>query len=157
MGNAMRFDALDLSGLSTGIPNALRSSKPVGPDDAAASTITDEQAQAMARAIPNLFKHWELSDVDACNLLGGMSRMTWSRWKKGNAGRIDRDLRMRMAHLIGIHIGLRTLFQDPADGYAWLREPNKMLGGLRALDVMLGGEMADLAYMRNWIGAEIGV
>lgn len=157
MGNTLKFDGFDFSGSAEDIPNTLRSLNPADPVDVGASTITDGQARALARAIPNLFKRWKLSDTDSCNLLGGMSRMTWSRWKKGNVGRIDRDLRMRMAHLIGIHMGIRTLFQDPSDGYAWIREPNERFGGLRVLDVMLRGEMADLAYLRNWIGAEIGI
>ena len=157
MGHTLRIDAIDISGSVEEIPVALRRLDPANPGDVGASTITDAQARALARAIPNLFKRWKLSEIDSRTLLGGMSRATWSRWKKGDAGRIDRDLRMRMAHLVGIHIGIRTLFRDPADGYAWLKEPNIRFGGRSALDVMLGGDMADLAYLRGWIGAEIGV
>ena len=157
MGHTLRIDAIDISRSVADIPYALRKSNSGSPRDAGISPITDAQAQALARAIPNLFRNWKLSEANVRTLLGGMSRATWSRWKNGDIGRIDRDLRMRMAHLVGIHIGLRTLFQNPADGYAWLREPNDRFGGLSALDVMLGGDMADLAYLRGWIGAEIGV
>ena len=61
-----------------------------------------------------------------------------------------------MAHLMGIHKGLRYLFRDPARGYAWIRKPNATFGGQSALDLMLRGEMSDLAALREWIDAERG-
>jgi len=85
-----------------------------------------------------------------------MSARTWARWKDGMHGRIDRDLRTRMAHLMGIHKGLRYLFKDPARGYAWIRKPNAAFGGLSALQIMLRGEIADLSAIREWLDAERG-
>jgi hypothetical protein len=86
------------------------------PAEAGAAFITDAEAGALARATVNLFRAWGLSDAEARTLLGGMSARTWARWKDGEPGRIDRDLRMRMAHLMGIHKGLRYLFREPARG-----------------------------------------
>lgn len=132
--------------------------QPIVATPAAAGTtaISDEEAGALARATVNLFKAWNLADAEACTLLGGMSSRTWARWKEGAIGRIDRDLRMRMAHLMGIHKGLRYLFKEPARGYAWIRKPNAAFGGQSALDLMLRGEMSDLAALREWIDAERG-
>ncbi|MQW86897.1 MbcA/ParS/Xre antitoxin family protein [Sinorhizobium saheli] len=118
--------------------------------------ITDEEAGALARTTVNLFRVWNISDAEACVLLGGMSPRTWARWKEGNIGRIDRDLRTRMAHLMGIHKGLRYLFKEPSRGYAWLRKPNAAFSGASALDLMLRGEIADLSAMREWLNAERG-
>ncbi|PWL19141.1 hypothetical protein DKP76_00770 [Falsochrobactrum shanghaiense] len=120
------------------------------------ATISDDEAGALARTTVNLFRVWKLTDAEACTLLGGMSPRTWARWKEGSTGRIDRDLRMRMAHLMGIHKGLRYLFRDAARGYAWIRKPNAAFGGMSALDLMLRGEIADLATMRDWLNAERG-
>jgi uncharacterized protein (DUF2384 family) len=132
--------------------------QPIAATPAAAGTsaITDGEAGALARTTVNLFKAWKLTDAEACTLLGGMSPRTWARWKEGSIGRIDRDLRMRMAHLIGIHKGLRYLFKEPARGYAWIRKPNTAFGGQSALDLMLRGEMSDLSALREWIDAERG-
>ncbi len=69
-------------------------------------------------------------------------------------GRVDRDLKMRMAHLMGIHKGVRHLFKDPTRGYEWIQAPNTAFGGQSALDVMLQGELSDLAVMREWLDAE---
>ncbi|PWW00114.1 uncharacterized protein DUF2384 [Hoeflea marina] len=120
------------------------------------SAITEAEAGALARTVVNLFRAWALSDAEACTLLGGMSPRTWARWKDGGFGRIDRDLRMRMAHMIGIHKGLRYLFRQPARGYDWIRKRNAAFGGLSALELMLRGEVSDLAALREWIDAERG-
>ena len=118
--------------------------------------ISDEEARALARTVVNLFAAWKLSDSEARTLLGDMAARTWARWKEGDIGRIDRDLRMRMAHLMGIHKGLRYLFREPSRGYAWIRKPNAAFGGHSALDLMLRGEISDLALLREWLDAERG-
>lgn len=132
--------------------------QPITPTPTAAgqAAISDEEAGALARTTVNLFRAWKLTDAEASALLGGMSARTWARWKDRNFGRIDRDLKMRMAHFIGIHKGLRYLFREPARGYAWLRKPNAAFGGQSALDLMLRGEMSDLSALREWIDAERG-
>ncbi|EPX84768.1 MbcA/ParS/Xre antitoxin family protein [Salipiger mucosus] len=126
------------------------------PATPAISVITDDEAAALARTTVNLFRAWQLTDAQACTLLGGMSKRTWARWKDGQIGRIDRDLRLRMALLIGIHKGLRYLFRDPGRGYAWIRKPNAAFEGHSALDLMLRGEMTDLIALRDWLNAERG-
>ena len=126
------------------------------PAKPATPAITDDEAAALARTTINLFHAWQITDAEACTLLGGMAKRTWARWKSGQIGRIDRDLRMRMALLMGIHKGLRYLFRDPERGYAWIRKPNAAFEGRSALDVMLRGEMTDLIALRDWLNAERG-
>jgi hypothetical protein len=118
--------------------------------------ITDAEAAALARATVNLFRAWGLSDAEARVLLGDMAPRTWARWKTGDIGRIDRDLRARMASLMGIHKALRTIFTDPARGYAWIRKPNAAFAGLSALDIMMRGEITDLIDLRAYLDAERG-
>ena len=126
------------------------------PSETVAHTISDHEAGALARTTVNLFKAWSLTDAEACNLLGGMSPRTWARWKDGTHGRIDRDLRTRMAHLMGIHKGLRYLFKEPARGYAWMRKPNSAFEGRSALQLIMRGEISDLAALRDWLDTERG-
>ena len=118
--------------------------------------ITDEEAAALARTTVNLFRAWQLSDIEARILLGDMAQRTWARWKEGGIGRIDRDLRARMAIIMGIHKGLRYLFTEPARGYAWMRKPNGAFAGQSALDVMMRGEITDLIDLRSYLDAERG-
>lgn len=114
-------------------------------------SITDDEALALARATVNLAKVWELTEFEACALLGGMSPRTWARWKNGSHGRIDRDLRPRMAALMGIHKSLRCLFKNPSQGYGWIRKPNGAFAGISALQIMMRGEISDLEEIRNWL------
>jgi hypothetical protein len=118
--------------------------------------ITDEEAAALARTTVRLFQAWQLSDIEARTLLGDMAQRTWARWKDGGIGRIDRDLRARMAILMGIHKGLRYLFRDPARGYIWIRKPNTNLSDQSALNVMMRGEITDLIDIRTYLDAERG-
>lgn len=126
------------------------------PANAANPAISDDEAGALARTTVNMFRAWGLADAEACTLLGGMSPRTWARWKEGAHARIDRDLRTRMAHLMGVHKGLRYLFKDAARGYAWIRKPNAAFGGQSALRLMLHGEISDIAALREWLDAERG-
>ncbi len=116
--------------------------------------ITDEEAAALARTAVNLFRAWQLSDIEARILLGDMAQRTWARWKEGGIGRIDRDLRARMAIIMRIHKGLRYVFTEPARGYAWIRKPNSTFAGQSALDVMMRGEITDLIELRAYLDAE---
>lgn len=118
--------------------------------------ITDEEAAALARTTVNLCRAWGLTDSEARVLMGDMARRTWARWKTGDIGRIDRDLRARMAILMGIHKALRYLFTEPSRGYAWVRKPNEAFGGRSALDIMMRGEITDLIDVRAYLDAERG-
>ncbi len=118
--------------------------------------ITAEEAQAAARAVINLFARWELTDEESRQLLGGMSPRTLARWKKGDIGRIDRDLAARLSLLLGIHKALRYLFADPESGYAWIKKPNTVFAGRRALDVLLDGSIFALERLRAYLDAERG-
>lgn len=120
------------------------------------AAITDDESFALARATVKLFRLWQLSDGEARRLLGDMAQRTWARWKAGEIGRIDRDLRARMAILMGIHKALRYLFTEPARGYAWIRKPSTALAGTSALEVMLRGEITDLIDIRDYLDAERG-
>lgn len=120
------------------------------------AAFTDAEAAAMARAVVGLFDRWQLSDAEACALLGGLARRTWARWKTGEIGRIDRDLATRLSILMGVHKGLRYLFSDPARGYAWVKRPNAAFGGRTPLDVMMDGSIFALMRVRSWLDAERG-
>ena len=124
------------------------------PEGPSSTLITDAEALAMARAAVNLFDRWELTETQACQLLGGLPRRTYVRWKAGEIGRIGRDLKARLSHLMGIHKALRIIFKEPERGYAWVRRPNDAFAGRSALDVMLRGELTDIVRIRHYLDAE---
>lgn len=118
--------------------------------------ISDEEASAMARAVVNLFRRWEITDAQASILLGGLSARTWARWKVGEVGRIPRDLKSRLSNLMGIHKALRIIFTEADRAYGWVKRPNNAFGGAPALDVMLGGELTDIMRVRRYLDSVRG-
>lgn len=122
----------------------------------ASPAITEAEGLAMARAAVRLFGLWELTDAEACVLLGELSPRTYARWKAGDIGRIGRDLKARLSNLMGIHKALRIIFTEPARAYGWVRRPNQAFGGRSALEVMLQGELLDLVRVRRYLDAERG-
>ena len=122
----------------------------------ASPAITDAEGLAMARAAVRLFGLWELTDAEACILLGELSPRTYARWKAGDIGRIGRDLKARLSNIMGIHKALRIIFTEPARAYGWVKRPNQAFSGRSALDVMLQGELLDLVRVRRYLDAERG-
>ncbi len=118
--------------------------------------ISATDAQIGAKAVVALFRHWKLSDAEACQLLGGVSIATYNRWKRGEIGRIGIDLQTRLSLLLGIHKALRLLFTDNARAYGWVSQPNQDFSGRRALDVMLDGQITDLLRIRSYLDAVRG-
>ena len=125
------------------------------PRDFTPEPISDAEAAAMFRAVVNLFRHWEITDEQAANLLD-MPVRSYSRWKAGESGRIDRDKKARLSNLMGVHKALRIIFREPRRTYSWIKAPNEAFGGRSALDVMLGGELTDLMRVRRYLDAERG-
>lgn len=114
------------------------------------------EAQAAARAVVNLLAKWNLTDPQSCILLGGISLRSFARWKTGDFGRIQRDLQTRLSILLGIHKSLRIIFREADRAYAWIAAPNAAFGGSSGRDVMLAGEISDLARVRDYLDAERG-
>lgn len=110
-----------------------------------------EEGAALQRAVLQLFARWQVRDDEAAVLLGDLSTRTLVRWRKGELGRVPRDLSDRMANLLGIHKGLRLVFADPQRGYDWVRKPNEAFGGQSALQVMLGGGLTDILRVRRYL------
>lgn len=113
--------------------------------------ISVSEAEAGARAIVKLFDLWELDDVEACVLLGGIDIERWERWKQGRVGQISRECAMRLSLLLGIHIGLKVLFKDSAMRRGWIRKPHPDLGGEAPLSVMKSHSINGLERVRNYL------
>lgn len=120
------------------------------------SMITQDEGNAMLRAVFNLFARWGLNDREGRVLLGQPPQRTYTRWKMGQASRISHDTARRLSYLMGIHKALRILFRDPERGYAWIRKANADFNGSSALQRMLAGDVTDLATVRSYLDAERG-
>ena len=98
------------------------------------------------------------SSVAEQTTLLGVARTTLYQWKQGKVAPLDRHLLERLSHLFGIYSSLQILF--PASGRAdeWMRKANSapLFAGRSALDRMLGGQVADLFVVRQYLDAQRG-
>lgn len=120
-----------------------------GNEDDRYPPISEVEADAGARAIVKLFDLWELDDAEACALLGGISIKRWERWKQGRAGRIDRECAIRLSLLLGVHVGSKAMFSNPALVRAWIRASRPDLGGEAPLSVMMSRSVTGLERVRH--------
>ena len=97
------------------------------------------------------------SPTEQLNLLG-VGKTTFYQWKQGKVAALDRHVLERLSYLFGIYAALHILLPVPERANAWLRKPNQapFLGGQSALRRMLGGQVADLFVVRQYLDAQRG-
>jgi hypothetical protein len=110
------------------------------------------------RAFMGLADRWHLSVAEQLQLLGLSSRSTLFKWRKESNPRLPRDTLERISYLLGIYKSLQILLPNPLDADAWLRKANNapLFAGATALERMLGGQVADLYVVRQYLDAERG-
>ena len=115
-------------------------------------------AQAALRTFWRLAEAWKL-DVSEQTALLGVGRTTLYQWKKGvvSAG-LDRHVLERLSYLFGIYAALQILLPAAQQADCWVRQPNAapLFGGRSALARMLGGQVADLYVVRQYLDAQRG-
>ncbi len=126
------------------------------------STLSVDLASpaAAAAALRTFFRiadAWGVSVAEQTTLLG-TARTTLYQWKQGRVAPLDRHVLERLSHLFGIYAALHVLFPVAERADAWLRKPNSapLFGGRSALDRMLGGQVADLWVVRQYLDAQRG-
>lgn len=110
-----------------------------------------DHARAGLKAFFALVERWGLSAAEARTLLGRPSERTFYNWKGGRPGNPSHDTMCRIAYLLGIHRALRTLFSAPENVYGWVNRENDDFNGQLPLQRMLGGDVTDLAYVRQYL------
>ena len=114
-------------------------------------------AQAALRSFWRLAEAWQLGVPEQMALLG-VARTTLYQWKQGKVGPLDRHVLERLSYLFGIHAALQLLLPDARRAAEWVRKPNAapLFGGRSALQRMLGGQVADLYVVRQYLDAQRG-
>ena len=110
------------------------------------------------RTFFRIAEHWKLSVEEQLRLLGLTSRSTLFKWKRDGDGLLPRDALERISYLLGIYKALQILLPDTRAADDWVRQANSALpfGGRSALDRMLGGQVADLYVVRQYLDAQRG-
>ncbi len=127
------------------------------PAHAGVDTGTAQAAAAGLRTFFRLAEAWQLGVAEQTTLLG-VARTTLYQWKQGKVGPLDRHQLERLSHLFGIYSSLHILFPVAARADEWIRKPNTapLFAGKSALERMLGGQVADLFVVRQYLDAQRG-
>jgi putative toxin-antitoxin system antitoxin component (TIGR02293 family) len=103
-----------------------------------------------------IMKKWDIKRKEALILLGDVAPSTYNEWKKQTHPKLSHDTIVRISYIIGIVKALRLIFGNTQRADQWVNKPNKMLNGKSALDVMLQGEIVDLAFIRSIVDTARG-
>jgi hypothetical protein len=111
------------------------------------------------RAFFNIARDWGLNTDEQMVLLGTPGRSTFFKWKAApESADLKRDTLERLSYILGIYKALQILLPDTAAADAWVKKPNAapLFGGQSALDRMLGGNVADLIVVRQYLDVQRG-
>ena len=127
------------------------------PEHPPVDLATPAAAAAALRTFWKLAEAWELGATEQATLLG-VGRTTLYQWKQGKVGSLDRHVLERLSYLFGIYAALQILFPQAQRANEWLRKANAapLFGGRSALERMLGGQVADLYVVRQYLDAQRG-
>lgn len=122
------------------------------------STARRDLAGPALRAFFRISGRWGLSSDQERVLLGSPGRSTFFRWKRDLAGQVPHDVLERISYVLGIYKALHLIFTDDRQADDWVSRPNAapLLGGRSALERMLGGQVADLFVVRQYLDAQRG-
>jgi Protein of unknown function (DUF2384) len=118
---------------------------------------TAHAAQAALRTFWRLCDAWKLDTTEQTTLLG-VGRTTVYQWKQGKVGPLDRHVLERLSYLFGIYSALQILLPIAERADEWVRKPNgaPLFAGKSAFDRMMGGQIADLFVVRQYLDAQRG-
>ena len=135
------------------MPNAARAVK------TQAKPNSRDMAAAGLRAFFNIARDWGLNTDAQMVLLGTPGRSTFFKWKSApESADLKRDTLERLSYILGIYKALQILLPDTTAADAWVKKPNSapLFGGQSALDRMLGGNVADLMVVRQYLDVQRG-
>jgi hypothetical protein len=110
------------------------------------------------RTFFRIAEKWGLDNEQCRIVLGSPGRSTYFRWKAGEVGVVAKDLVERLSYLLGIYKALQVLLPNPEHADAWVRRANQApaFGGATPLERVLGGQVADLYVVRQYLDGERG-
>jgi Protein of unknown function (DUF2384) len=120
--------------------------------------ITSDVVSAGLRAFFEIMDKWQITNDQAMVLLGQPARSTYFKWRKGEVkGKPHAlDLVTRISYVLGIFKALEVIYQRPEHADRWVAQPNLAFGGQSALDRMMGGQITDLATVRDYLDSVRG-
>lgn len=110
------------------------------------------------RAYPGIARVWGLKEQEAATLLG-VPPSTYRRWKRHpERAALDVNHLERLSLVLGIYKNLRILLPNAEAADTWVRRENSnpQFGGRPPIERMLGGQVADLVAVRQYLDGARG-
>jgi len=126
--------------------------------DLSVKTERDRLSPSAVKGFLNIMAKWDVRDVDAKGLLGGVSNGRFYAMKKtpGNAV-LTQDELQRVSFLVGIFKALNILFgEELADAWMQLPNQNRIFTGSTPLAYMVRGGLPAFQTVRQLLDARRG-
>ena len=103
----------------------------------------------------NVTRKWDLNEIQARGLLGGVASSTFHAWKTKPKGKqLDQDTLTRISLVIGIYKALNIYFGKPwADRWITLENRGPLFAGQAPIDYMLRQGQPGMAEVRRMLDA----
>ena len=136
------------------LPNVAGYSFDVAPD-LSQPEVRRKLSPGGLRTFVNIAEKWELTEVQARSLLGGVASSTYHAWKTNPKGKqLDQDTLMRISLVIGIYKALNIYFNKPlADRWITLGNRGAMFAGGAPLDYMIQNGQPGMVDVRRMLDA----
>lgn len=122
-------------------------------------TVPGDFGPAALRTFFNIADAWHLTPEEAQAILGA-NRRTYNRWRRKPAKQVQlpQDTLERISYVLGIWKALRLIYTEDTVGSTWLRRHNDAppFNGMRPLELMRAGRVADLFVVRQHLDARWG-
>lgn len=118
-----------------------------------------EVAGPLIRTSLRIFEKWALNNAQQQTLLGLHNEGTFYNWKKKpESATMTNDLLERTSYILGIWKSLQILIPEKKISDSWIscKNHNTAFNGQSPLNRMLGGQIIDLAFVRQFLDAERG-
>ncbi len=115
--------------------------------------------KSLIKTIFNIFEAWGIRNSQQQVLLGLSNEGTFYNWKKNpESATISNDLLERASYILGIWKALQILLPENRIADTWIESANhsSSFNGQSPLERMLGGQVVDLAHVRQYLDAERG-
>jgi len=127
------------------------------PADLSSKDALKRLSPSAVRAFLKIRELWELRDLAARQLLGGMSNGAFYELKKKARGTLDQDRLTRISILTGIFKALNILYSKKlADRWIQLPNENSMFEGETPLTYMIRGGLPAMLRVRQLLDSRRG-
>jgi hypothetical protein len=115
-----------------------------------------QEVGTLIEAFKKTAERWRLTEDEAVQLLGyGGGRSFGKALLTGEMKLPSQDLTDRIGYVLGISLGLGSLFRERIEPELdWLSLPREELGGESALQKLLSGHMRDLIAVNHLVRRE---